>query len=108
MARREHCSCPLCRTDQENHERAHHAHLRDLMHVLDERQRRWVAGWEAERLVYGGINLVSQITGLGPKTIRRGRNELAHGLASFPSTRLRRPGAGRPLAEKKIRSSSRS
>ena len=106
MVRPEHCACPLCRTGKDHPDRAHHAHLRELMHVLDERQRRWVAGWEAERLGYGGVDLVSQITGLDPKTIRRGRNELAQGLASFPSTRLRRPGAGRPPAEKNIRSSS--
>jgi hypothetical protein len=71
------------------------------MHVLDERQRRWVAGWEASRLGYGGVHLVAQITGLDRKTIRRGQTELAQGLVGAPSTRIRRPGAGRPPAEKK-------
>jgi len=70
------------------------------MSVLDERQRRWVAGSEASRLGYGGIDLVAQITGLDPKTIRRGQRELAQGLAGFTIDRIRRPGAGRRPAEK--------
>jgi hypothetical protein len=102
MIRSNHCSCPLCRAGKDHPDRAHHAHLRALMHVLDERQRRWVAGLEAERLGYGGADLVAQITGLDPKTIRRGRRELAQGLAEVPSTRIRRPGAGRPSSEKKL------
>lgn len=32
------------------------------MGVLDERQRRWAAGWKAERLRDGGVDLISQIT----------------------------------------------
>lgn len=76
------------------------------MHVLDERQRRWVAGWEAMRLGYGGVRLVAQITGLDPKTIRRGQSELMQGLAELPSARIRRPGAGRPPTEKKDRGST--
>jgi hypothetical protein len=104
MMRPEHCSCPLCRTGKNHPDRVHHAHFRALMHVLDERQRRWVAGWEAERLGYGGIELVSQITGLDPKTIRRGRKELAQGLTGLTSPhRIRRHGAGRPPAEKNCR-----
>lgn len=94
------CPCPLCRSKKDHPDRAHHAHLRLLMRVLDERQRRWVAGEEAARLGYGGTNLVAQITGLDPKTIRRGRKELAQGLADLPAARIRRIGAGRPSAEK--------
>jgi hypothetical protein len=71
------------------------------MRVLDERQRRLVAGSEAARLWYGGATLIAQVTGLDPKTIRRGQSELAQGLAEPPTTRIRRIGAGRPSAEKK-------
>src|SRR6266446_1568165 len=100
VVRSERCSCPLCRTGKDHPDRAHHAHLRMLMGVLDERQRRWVAGSEAACLGYGGIELVAQITGLDPKTIRRGQRELAQGLAGLSTARIRRPGAGRPPAEK--------
>lgn len=106
MVRPERCRCSLCCADKDHSDRAHHEHLRALMHVLDERQRRWVAAGEAARLGYGGVGLVAQITGLDPKTIRRGRSELAQGLAGLPSDRIRRPGAGRPPAEKKHRDSN--
>jgi hypothetical protein len=46
---------------------------------------------------------VAQVTGLDEETIRRGRAELAAELAEVPVTRQRRPGAGRPPAEKKTR-----
>ena len=71
------------------------------MRVLDERQRRLIAAAEASRLGYGGVVLVAQITGLDPKTIRRGQKELAQGIAELPNDRIRQPGAGRPPMEKK-------
>ena len=74
-----------------------------MVGLLDERQRRWVAALEAERLGYGGTRLVAQITGLDEKTIRRGRRELKAGLGTLPTGRIRRPGAGRKPTEKKLR-----
>ena len=78
------------------------------MSRLDEQQRRWYAGVEANRHGQGGPSLVSRITGLDEKTIRRGQKELALDLADRPDDRVRLPGAGRPLVEKKIRPSKRS
>jgi hypothetical protein len=49
--------------------------------------------------------LLSQITGLDEKTIRRGREELAASLAEHPPERVRRTGGGRPKVEKKTRRS---
>ena len=72
---------------------------------LDEAQRRWYAGLEAERAGPGGDRLLAQITGLDERTIRRGRSELATGLADAPPDRVRRPGGGRPAIEKKTRRS---
>jgi hypothetical protein len=74
-----------------------------LLSRLSEPQRRWYAALESNRLGYGGDRLVAQVTGLDEETIRRGRAELAAELAEVPVTRQRRPGAGRPRAEKKIR-----
>lgn len=73
------------------------------MSRLDEQQRRWYAAVEANRRGHGGIALVSQITGLDEKTIRRGQAELALDLADRPDDRVRLPGAGRPCVEKKSR-----
>ena len=73
---------------------------------LDEQERRWFAAVESQRIGHGGDSLVSQITGLDEKTIRRGREELAASLAERPIDRVRLPGGGRPAVEKKIRRSS--
>ena len=70
---------------------------------LDEQQRRWYVGLEAERLGPGGDRLLAQITGVDPKTIQRGRDELAAELADRPWDRVRQAGGGRYPAEKKIR-----
>jgi hypothetical protein len=70
---------------------------------LDEAQRRWYVALESQRLGHGGDRQLAQITGLDEATIRRGREELDGELASCPADRVRQPGAGRPLAEKKTR-----
>ena len=68
---------------------------------LDERQRRWYAALEADRVGHGGDRLLAQITGVDEKTIRRGRVELAASLADVPVVRVRRVGGGRFPLEKK-------
>jgi hypothetical protein len=50
---------------------------------------------------HGGDRLLSQITGLDEKTIRRGREELAASLVEQPAERVRQPGGGAPRVEKK-------
>ena len=55
-----------------------------------------------ESLVPGGVTLLSRVTGLDRKTVRRGRDELANDLKDCPSDRVRREGAGRPPVEKKV------
>jgi hypothetical protein len=70
---------------------------------LDENQRRWFAAVESKRIGHGGERLMSQITGMDEKTIRRGREELAASLADIPPERIRRAGGGRPPVEKKTR-----
>ncbi len=73
---------------------------------LDEQQRRWYVAIESNRVGTGGDRQLAQITGLGEKTIQRGRQELASSLVERPTERIRVPGAGRLRAEKKMRSSS--
>jgi hypothetical protein len=63
---------------------------------------------EANRHSHKGVELVSKITGLDEKTIRRGQAELAEDLINRPEDRVRLPGAGRPAVEKKIQPSNRS
>jgi hypothetical protein len=49
------------------------------------------------------MHQVAVITGLDRKTIRRGKHELATGLADAPSERQRCVGGGRHSTEKKSR-----
>lgn len=71
------------------------------MSRLDEQQRRWYGAVEANRRGYGGLKMVSEITGLDEKTIQRGQQELSSDLAGRPDDRVRLPGAGRPRTEKR-------
>ena len=66
--------------------------------LLNERSRRLWAATESLAIGYGGDAVVSAATGIARETIRNGRGEIAKGLPS--TTRIRRPGAGRPPIEK--------
>jgi hypothetical protein len=95
------CGCAACRVG-EHPEREDHRQLNLLLSRLDEQQRRWVAAREAMRLGHGGFQLIAEITGLHPETIRRGRDELNDNLRNRPTDHVRLPGGGRPRVEKKI------
>ena len=97
------CQCPHCEGEASHPEQALHRQMNVLLSRLDEQQRRWYAALEANRMGHGGDRLISQITGLDPQTIRRGRRELASELSEVLADRVRAPGAGRPRAEKKTR-----
>ena len=102
------CQCSVCLGDADHSQQRLHEQLNLLLHRLDEQERRWVAGLESKKIGYGGDTVVARITGLHVDTIRRGREELDAGLENRPTDRVRRPGAGRPPAKKKIRPSSRT
>ena len=96
------CECERCKSGDDEHEKEIHHQINVVMSRLDEQQRRWYAAVEANRHGHGGVKLVSKVTGMNEKTIRRGRQELALDLADRPDERIRLPGAGRPATEKKI------
>jgi hypothetical protein len=50
--------------------------LSGVLYLLNEKQRRVLVGAEANAIGYGGIKILSDITGMDPKTIRRGIGEL--------------------------------
>lgn len=72
--------------------------------TLNERQRRLYAGLESLRLGHGGDSRIAELTGLDVHTIAKGRTELIE--RDVQVGRVRRPGAGRPALEKKLRKSS--
>src|SRR5437868_14139983 len=67
-----------------------------LAPVMDERMRRQWAASEARELSWGGVTWVAKATGLSRTTIAAGMEELKILTdESTPSSRTRRPGAGR-------------
>src|SRR3954467_11703070 len=92
-------TCPRCRRPEPHPDRLLHQQINLLASRLDEQQRRWFVALEATRLGHGGGRLLTQITGLSPHTIERGRRELEGGLAGHPLGRVRAEGGGRPPRE---------
>jgi hypothetical protein len=65
-----------------------------VLPLLDERQRRLLAGAQARALGHGGIGMVARTAGLSRTTVSAALAEVREGPA--PSGRVRAPGAGRP------------
>ena len=97
------CACETCQTGSDPALARHHRHINLLLSRMTEPQRRWYVASLADEPHAPSISALARITGLDPKTIQFGRQELAADLADHPPARQRRPGAGRPRAEKKIR-----
>jgi len=68
---------------------------------LDEKGRRLFAAAEARTVGWGGIKLVSEITGIARSTIGRGLDELDGETESPGEGRVRRRGGGRKLETQK-------
>ena len=95
------CQCAYCQQQTPHPDQDLHRQMNLLLSRLDEQQRRWYVAVESNRMGPGSERLLSQITGLDEKTIRRGQQELETSLAERPSEQIRMAGAGRKLAEKK-------
>lgn len=65
-----------------------------LLPLLTERQRRMAVAAEARFLGYGGVSLVSRVTGISRKTIHCGMGEIDTDVG-LPPERNRREGGGR-------------
>src|SRR5438105_9962108 len=98
------CECSTCQQTMAHPDQVLHRQMNLLLSRLDEQQRRWYVAVESHRMGLGSQRLLSQITGLDEKTIRRGQHELEASLAERPSEQVRVAGAGRKLAEKKTSS----
>lgn len=73
--------------------------LSGLLPELNERQRRLVVGAEAQALGYGGIKVLSEITGMSSPTIRKGILDL--NSKKKRTWAVRRSGGGRKKATEK-------
>lgn len=95
------CACPVCRTGGDRAIVEYHRAINRVLVELDERGRRLFAGLLAKQLGRGGIQLLSLITGLDRKTVRRGLREI-HPRGRSKTDRIRRSGGGRKPVEKKV------
>jgi hypothetical protein len=82
-----------------------HQHIRTMVRQLTEAQRRCFVGMLSLQPNSPTDSELAQITGLDPKTIRRGRREVAAAGPTDVPARQRRGGGGRLAAEKKTRCS---
>jgi hypothetical protein len=94
------CECSNCQQLGKHRDREMHFQTNLLLSRLDEQQRRWYVALEAKKIGHGGMERMSQITGMSVDTIRRGREELDNSLSSRPDERVRNPGGGRLPVEK--------
>lgn len=94
------CCCLACRDHPKGGVAVDHQAINHVLAMLDERQRRLFAALLAMRRGRGGIVQVAEITALSRTTIRRGMAELRGGVG-LTTQRVRKPGGGRKLIEKK-------
>ena len=71
-----HCACPVCRGPAEHPEKVLHQQINLLMSLMNPRQRRLFAAFQAQQMGHGGITRMAEITGLDRKTIRKGVREI--------------------------------
>ena len=76
-----------------------------FLSTLNEKERRLYAGVEAIKYGYGGDQWISNLLGMHPQTVARGRKELLAGEVDV--VRTRKTGGGRKTLEKKHRRSSK-
>jgi hypothetical protein len=98
------CPCTTCQQHPHSSVAGEHRRINRLVAAADERIRRLLAGFLALKHGRGGVTLLATITGLDRNTVARGRYEMQRGHAKA-AHRVRRPGAGRPRSEKKVRTS---
>ncbi len=70
------CGCPQCRRQAESSDMVLHQQINLLISIMNPRQRRLFAAFQAQQLGHGGITRMAEITGLDRQTIRKGVDEL--------------------------------
>lgn len=74
--------------------------IETIIKILDEKQRRLVLAAEAKSLGYGGIKLISELSGVSRRTITRGIKEIENEDKNvFNTERCRKKGGGRKTIE---------
>jgi len=97
------CSCTTCQRHPYGTAAQQHRAINRVMVTLDEKNRRRFAGLLAIQAGHHTriVSLLSHITGLSRTTIYRGQREIERPTSKRRSRRIRAPGGGRLLTEKK-------
>lgn len=72
------CTCPTCQRPGEHPDKTLHQQINLLMSVMNVRQRRMFAAFQAQQWGRGGTARMVEITGLDRKTVRRGMREITN------------------------------
>jgi response regulator of citrate/malate metabolism len=99
-----HCICQGCHLHPYSQEAKQHQAINRVLSELNERNKRRFAGVLANEEGRGGITHLAEITGFSRTTIARGCREIERSNRNL-SSKIRHPGAGRPLVEKNNRRS---
>jgi hypothetical protein len=94
------CQCQLCKLGVEHSNKLMHQQINLLMSCLDERQQRWFAALEANKIGHGGARFVSQITGLDEATIKHAQKELIEELYNLQMEQREFLTVGQPVFQK--------
>ncbi len=94
------CTCLTCQAHPQSAVAKEHRAINRVLMTLNEKSRRRFAGVFALQWGRGGVERLSQITGLSRPTIRRGRDEVQRVERRTERGRVRRAGAGRRAVEK--------
>lgn len=95
------CECQICQAGDVDEIVQRHRQINLFLSQLTEPQRRWFAGFLSQDPSQPSDRELALITGLDPKTIRRGRRDLESERLEATPHRQRRAGGGAPTAEKK-------
>jgi len=96
------CRCATCRRHPRWVAAKEHRSINRLVAVLNEKSRRRFVGLLALQQGRGGIEHLSQMTGLSRPTLRRGRAEVQRVERPTERSRVRKVGGGQPPVEKNI------
>jgi hypothetical protein len=101
------CTCLDCRRHPRSAIAKLHVGINRVAATMDEKSRRRFIGLLATQQGWGGVQQMSQITGLSRTTILRGQREIERTPRSRRQ-RIRRRGGGRQRVEKNNRISGKS
>jgi hypothetical protein len=93
------CACPDCRLHPRSPIAQLHIGINRVAATMDEKSRRRFVGLLAMQQGWGGVQQMSQITGLSRTTILRGQREIER-TPRLRHQRIRGRGGGRPQVEK--------